>query len=63
MEGFQETSSQNTDFPLSIRMITALTFAPSRDVIELFEQPEDTLPEEADSILDYFEKYLHRSEM
>ncbi|XP_076057300.1 uncharacterized protein LOC143034842 [Oratosquilla oratoria] len=54
-EGLQTKYQTDADFSLQIRMIPALAFVPPEKVIEAFEKLQETLPPEADAIIDYFE--------
>ena len=40
-----------------MRKIAALAFAPPADVVDLFVDLKATLPQEANGVADYFEKY------
>uniref|UniRef100_A0A915D870 MULE transposase domain-containing protein n=1 Tax=Ditylenchus dipsaci TaxID=166011 RepID=A0A915D870_9BILA len=45
------------DFAVKCRMITAMAFVKPEDVMPVFAELEELLPEELDPILDWFQKY------
>jgi len=53
--GLQERYATDVDLSLSVRMLPALAFVPSADVLESFELLQDQLPEELQLVTDYFE--------
>ena len=53
--GLAEEYQRNAEFALEVRMIPALAFVPTADVIASFELLDDELSDEAQPILQYFE--------
>ena len=45
----------DTEFVLKIHMIPALAFVPPKNFTTAFEELQEIMPQEADSIIDYFE--------
>ena len=61
LEGLQVQYGTDNDFSTAVRMIAALAFVPSDDVVRAFEALQDAAPAEARPILDYFEdNYIGR---
>ena len=55
--GLQERYGQDADFALAVRMIPALAFVPVGDEPYYYDALENSLPEDVDPILNYFEEY------
>ncbi|KAL3853327.1 hypothetical protein ACJMK2_016875 [Sinanodonta woodiana] len=53
--GRQDQYQNDENFALSIWMIAALAFVPSKKVIESFKTPHESLSEEFATVMDYFE--------
>uniref|UniRef100_A0A915D6E4 MULE transposase domain-containing protein n=1 Tax=Ditylenchus dipsaci TaxID=166011 RepID=A0A915D6E4_9BILA len=51
------------DFAVKCRMITAMAFVKPEDVMPVFAELEELLPEELDPILDWFQKYYIGAEI
>lgn len=61
-EGLQGKYQTDVNFALKIRMLPALAFIPSDEVVDAFETLQNTMPPEADPITDYFEDtYIGRT--
>jgi len=59
--GLQQRYQEDSDFALKLRMIPALAFVPTVDVVEAFEELSEILPPECRPITDYFEdSYIGR---
>ena len=54
-DGLQQLYSEDTDFALHLRLLTALAFVPVADVETAFDFVASNFPAEAASVLDYFE--------
>ena len=54
-EGLQSRYQSDAEFAISIRMIPALAFVPSDSVVQAFEHLQESMCEEADGVINYFE--------
>lgn len=53
--GLQQRYQEDSNFALKLRMIPALAFVPTDDVVGAFEQLSEILPPESRAVADYFE--------
>jgi len=59
--GLQQRYQEDPDFALNLRMIPALAFVPTDEVVGAFEELSDILPQECRPVADYFEdSYIGR---
>ena len=59
--GLQERYQNDEDLSLSLRMLPALAFVPTNEVIHAFETLQDSMSEQLAAVTDYFEdNYIGR---